>query len=540
MPTAIPLPAPPRHTLAPEAAPLRPARLPLLLWPLLFACLYAPSLATRFDFIDDGDLVYPAPPLPRDQRLLFIWKKVVDNFEQLGPFRPVLWVHWETAAELFAGNPVAWRLARLLWAGLAAASFLWLLRELGIRRGAALFTVALAMSNPYRSEIWTSLTLSEGVAMPYALAALACAVRATRSRQSWRWDLAGLLAVLAALGCKNTFAALVPAMILLRVFPDGLSLREGWRHGRRGLLFLLALLPVLAHYAIFKLGWRPGQYTTGTASWAQLWRMLFVVLGAVGITFMGPGLAVAGLVVWMGKWATRSASRCPDSRSGSATFHRAACLAGVALLVPGVGIYLPLDAVSARYSMPAVWGADLLVAVLLHALWRPAPARRLRLAAGVLLGCGLAAGLVANLGRQDKFAARAALLWQVLEHVEAQAPPDTCIAWLGGPQLNVEEGIHFCWHLHNRGRDDLNVVLLDDRGTPLTRRELSPADGLPLFLVSGTQSAPPGGPWRKERDFRACYWCGSRRYDCTLYWRYTTPQETTPVGPRAEINDGGR
>ena len=538
MPTTITLPAPPRHTPASEAAAVPRARLPLLAWALLLACLYLPSLATRFDFIDDGDLVYPAPPLPRDERLLFIWKKIVDNYEQLGPFRPVLWVHWETAAELFAGNAVAWRLARLLWAGLAAASFLWLLRELGIRRGAALFTAALAMSNPYRSEIWTSLTLSEGVAMPYALAALACAVRATRSRRPWRWDLAGLLAVLAALGCKNTFAALIPAMILLRVFPDGLSLREGWRrNGRRGLLFLLALLPVFAHYAIFKLGWRPGQYTTGTASWAQLWRMLFVVLGAVGVTFVGPGLVVAGLAVWMGKWATR----CPDSLRESATFLRAACLAGGALLVAGIGIYLPLDAVSARYSMPAVWGADLLVAVLLHALWqRPAPVARLRLAAGVLLGCGLAAGLVANLGRQDRFAARAHLLWQVLEHVEAQAPPDACIAWLGGPQLNVEEGIHFCWHLHNRGRDDIDVALLDDRGTPLARRELAPAGGPPLFLVSGTRSDPPGGPWRKERDFRACYWCGCRRYDCALYRRDLTPEEPTAVGPRTHTNESGR
>jgi hypothetical protein len=114
----------------------------------------------------------------------------------------------------------------------------------------------------------------------------------------------------------------------------------------------------------------------------------------------------------------------------------------------------------------------------------------------------------------------------VLEHVEAQAPPDACIAWLGGPQLNVEEGIHFCWHLHNRGRDDLNVALLDDRGNPLSRRELGPADRPPLFLVSATP-AEPGGPWRKERGFRAFYWCGCRRYDCALYRRDTTSQEST-------------
>jgi hypothetical protein len=397
---------------------------------------------------------------------------------------------------------------------------LWLLHELGIRRGAAVFTTALALSNPYRSEIWTSLTLSEGVAMPYALAALACAVRATRSRWPWKWDLAGLLGVLAALGCKNTFAALVPAMILLRAFPNGLSLSEGWRrYGRRALLFALALLPAAAHYAVFKLGWRPGQYTTGVASWAQLGRMLFAVAGAVGVTFVGPGLIMAALAVGLRRWA--------DSRSESATFPRAACLAGVALLAAGVTIYLPLDAVSARYSMPAVWGADLLVAVLLGTLWERTTAPRLRLAAGVLLVGGLLGGLVANLGKQDKFAARANLLWQALEHVEAQAPPNTAIAWLGGPQLNIEEGIHFCWHLQNRGRDDLNVCLLDDRGNPVSRRELTPADEPPLFLVSGSAAPPPGGPWQKERDLSAFYWGGFRRYDCYLYRRAILPAPTS-------------
>src|SRR5204862_6906889 len=122
---------------------------------------------------------------------------------------PGLWAHWELAAELFRADRLRWRLARLAWSGLAVAVLLALLRELRLRPLPALFAAAVAFWNPYRNEVWTSLTLSEGVAMPYALAALWCAARGNRSERAWPWDLASALGVLAALGCKNVFVALI-------------------------------------------------------------------------------------------------------------------------------------------------------------------------------------------------------------------------------------------------------------------------------------------------------------------------------------------
>src|SRR5438445_747190 len=92
----------------------------VLLGAVLLPCLYLPTLATRFDFIDDGNLVYPAPPMSPVQRVELVWQKIVANYRDLGPFRPVLWVHWETAADLFRANPVYWRAARLAWSALAA------------------------------------------------------------------------------------------------------------------------------------------------------------------------------------------------------------------------------------------------------------------------------------------------------------------------------------------------------------------------------------------------------------------------------------
>ena len=110
-------------------------------------------------------------------RLDLAGRKVAANYEGLGPFRPVLWAHWELQAELFQASAWRWRLARIVWATLAAAALLRLLLTLDIVPRAALFATALAMWNPWRNEIWRSLTLSEGVAMPYALTPPWCAQR---------------------------------------------------------------------------------------------------------------------------------------------------------------------------------------------------------------------------------------------------------------------------------------------------------------------------------------------------------------------------
>jgi hypothetical protein len=542
----------------------------ILFGALLLASLYLPTLRTRFDFIDDGNLVYPSPPMPLGKRLLLVWEKIVGNYRHLGPFRPVLWAHWETEAELFRANPVAWRAARMAWAGLAAAVLLWLLRELGARPGALLLAGALALWEPYRSEIWTSLTLSEGVAMPYALLALVCAVRAARSPRPWKWDLLGPVALLMALGCKNTFAAVLPAQLLLRLLADGSSLRNGWRrHGRAACLLLWPLLLPMTHFILFKLQWHPGQYSASLSA-AQLGRLARMVTGALSPWFVGPGLLLAVLVV---VWHQRTAC-APQVWQR----HRLACLAGLALLLCGTAVYAPLDIVSGRYAMPAVWGADVLIAVLLSELaevrwpgWRRA--------AFAAFGCGLAAVAVANVGKQEKFAARADVLWQTLERVAQEAPPGACIAWQSGPDLNAQEAVHFLWHLQARGRADLALCVLDEEGRRLTHSGASPvptAEGEPSFLVSGLvtnlrstpasgagagreptpglvtnlRSTPasgvgagreptPGlvtnlrstpasgvgaGRWQHRADFRTWYWAGRRHYDCHLWAALPPPR----------------
>src|SRR5687767_9006001 len=106
-----------------DPAPAAPARFPW--WvpagAVALALAYLPTLFAPFDFVDDGNLVYPAPPgtTLREHAGLW-WERVATNVEHLGPFRPALWVHWHLQANLFGADPLAWRACRLAWCALAA------------------------------------------------------------------------------------------------------------------------------------------------------------------------------------------------------------------------------------------------------------------------------------------------------------------------------------------------------------------------------------------------------------------------------------
>lgn len=414
-------------------------------------------------------------------------------------------------ANALQGSELAWRATRLAWCILSAAVLLWLLAELKLPAVACLMAGALSMWNPYRNEIWTSLTLSEGVAMPYALFALVCARRANVAGRPWAWDLAGVLAMLVALGCKNTFAALIPVQFFLRAAPDALTLRDGIRrHGLRAALLGLTILAPVAHYVYFQANWHPGQYRPEGPSWEQLKRIASAMTGAASLGFLGAGMALAILSLVIAK------------RAGTAQAFgqwRAAIIAGVLLLAGGVAAYLPMDAMSGRYTMPGIWGFDLLFAVAVAAL--AALPRTSLVRAGLLgLGCGLAAVAASSIGKQLKFAARAKLFWETLEYTERNAPPGAGVAWICGDSLkgglSEEEGIHFRWHLAARGRGDIRLELVDAAGNLLHRVEITEKPRECHFAIWGPAQSPAIIGWVEGRRFTASYWAGRKRYDCFL------------------------
>src|SRR5439155_6044191 len=140
----------------------------------------------------------------------------------------------------------------------------------------------------------------------------------------------------------------------------------------------------------------------------QLERWLRALPGAMSFDFLGAGLALALAAVVAAKWsgAFLGAGR-----------YRATWVAGGLMVLGGIAVYLPIPAMSGRYTMPAVWGLDLILAAFLSVL-ADVPATAWRRAAGVGLAAGLAAVAIANVGRQEKFAARADVLWQAVETVE--------------------------------------------------------------------------------------------------------------------------
>lgn len=494
----------------------------ILLGGAVIALGYLPTLTTPFDFIDDGNLVYPAPPgTTMSGHVLRWWDKVEANVVHLGPFRPTLWAHWEIAANTFGADALLWRSWRMLWCGLAAAAFLWLLRELKVHPIAALFAVAAAMWNPYRNEIWTSLTLAEGVAMPYALAALAAARRAAQSPKPGRWDLFAIACIFVCLGCKNTFVALIPAQIALRLLPDGLSFREGWRQGRwAAASYLLPIVMPVAHFVYFKLNWHPGQYETPGPSFEQFGRISLWMKGASGLDFLGLGLAVVlGITLYT--------QRNREAVSRLLMEYRATMLCAALLFSTGVVIYVPLSMMAPRYTMPGIWGWDVALALMLT-LFMAIPLTRPVRVAWATLGLGIAVMMMANVSRQEKVTARTRMLWNALEHLERTAPPESRIAWVGGnPEsgaLDEEEGIHFQWHLLHRGRGDLVVNLYDEHGQPIERVELPPPDRAPQYRMAAGSAT--GSGWTMERDFATNYRFGRKHYDCRLE---TAPPARTPA-----------
>jgi hypothetical protein len=483
----------------------------VLLGGLLLALGYLPMLTAPFDFMDDGNLVYPTKGLTLHQHAELWWQKVAANVEHLGPFRPVVWVHWQLAANVLGADPVAWRAGRLVWCAFAAITLLSFFHTLKIPPVAALLAGAAAMWNPYRNEIWTSLTLAEGVAMPYALLALVASRRAVASARPMLWDWLAVLNLLLCLGCKNTFAAILPVMVYLRVVGDTGGVLAGLKaNWWRVLVYASPLAMPVLHFIYFKLNWKPGQYETPGPSLTQAGHFLNWLKGASGVDFLAPGAALI------------AAFTCWKRRGGG---NRVALVAGLGLLLCGFAVYLPMNIMSGRYTMPAVWGVDLLFALLLASFIRIEQTRLTQFAWAVL-GVGMIALMVAGVNRQEKIVARNTMLWAMLHRVEKDVSTGAVLEWRSGPtengELNTEEGIHFYWHLLHRGRGDIRILLTDMIGQPIPRVELADVTTEPAYRLSsrGSELEPA---WKLVANEHRPYRYGTKRHEVAFETRRPLP-----------------
>ncbi len=482
---------------------------------ILLALGYLQMITAPFDFMDDGNLVYPTKGLSLSQQSELWWQKVAANVEHLGPFRPAVWLHWQIAANVFGADPIVWRTGRLVWCAFAAITLLWFFQTLKITPVAALLAGAAAMWNPYRNEIWTSLTLAEGVAMPYALLGLVAARRAVTSLRPMLWDWTAILSLLMCLGCKNTFVALLPVMVYLRVASETGTVWAGLKaNWWRVLVYATPMAMPVIHFIYFKTHWKPGYYETPGPSFTQAGHFLNWLKGASGVDFLAPGVVAAVAMVW---WKRKSLSESV----------RVPLVAGAGLLLCGFAVYLPMNIMSSRYTMPAVWGADLLLALLLSAFVKLESTRLTQLVWAVL-GVGLVALMVAGVNRQEKIVARNAMLWAMLNRVEKELPTAAILEWRSGAtesgELNIEEGIHFYWHLLHRGRGDVRVLLSDMAGNPIPRVELAPVLGEPAYRLSAHGSPDETLAWKLTATEARPYRYGAKRHDVALEKHRALPQ----------------
>lgn len=473
--------------------------LPGWLLAFLIACPYLPTLAMPFDFIDDGCLVYCRPGRLFER----IAERTVGEFHTRGPFRPVTWLHWELQAELLNESPMAHRVARWALCWLTAWLSLRFFLTMNLPGWCAVLMTAIGILIPFRGEIWPTLGLTEAFAMPYALAALIAAIKAASSEKTWRWDMAAWLLMALAIGCKNTMVAVLPALLLLRAWDPvtGFTLRKRLLPlmilGSAGLLFV-------AHLVAYKLDPHPKEYVTTTPGMGHLLSWFRALTRAEGLEFIGPGLALTGLAGWY-----RQSSFQPLP-------HQTRLVAvAVVLVFFGVGIHLPVAGVSGRYSVVAGWGIDLLVGLFLTLGVSHGQAYLARWGL-VLVGCGLAVATLAGYDRMARQAARAALLWEVVEAVEADTSSRAPIAWVGDSmpsrnQIGLGEGVHFGWHLEGRGRYPVPVVPLNTW----------PESSAMSRVISSSAEPPPG--WKLKQAFEQPIFPLGGTDRCYLYHAWATP-----------------
>jgi hypothetical protein len=139
-----------------------------------------------------------------------------------------------------------------------------------------------------------------------------------------------------------------------------------------------------------------------------------------------------------------------------------------------------------------------------------------RLAVGLVL-TGLGAVAAINLAKQDQTAARNAVLWQVLEYLEKEAPPQARVAWVGSAdetppseELLITEEFQFKSHLYNRGRVDIQMVWI-------APEEEGKVTDWPVLILTGSRAPKTAGDCRLLREFETPYWAGQRRYKHCLW-----------------------
>lgn len=298
------------------------------------------------------------------------WRRIThDDVAIFGRLRPVFLGWHFLKVALFGAQPLPQHLLTLALGVVAAFALSRALRTAGAGLACALLFPALTLLSGTQGAIWFLLmSAAENVAMPLLALALWGLVHAARARHRAVLDAAWLTAAVLAALAKESFALVLPALLLLRV---GLEARareqDAWRTARRH-AWLLALgfaaFVLLVGAAAFLLWRLPESY--GAHAAARGARSLAPAAWWAGVrTPDVRPLALQALVAL--PLLGLLASRAPADRGTWArlALGLAACLAWS---VPQAALYG--DTLRQRYALPFLVAPAALYACTLDWLWR--------------------------------------------------------------------------------------------------------------------------------------------------------------------------
>lgn len=362
------------------------------------------------------------------------WRVASDDVTEFGRLRPVFlgWHFFKIA--LVGARPVPQHLLTLALGVLAAFALSRALRAAGADLASALLFPALVLLSGPQGDVWYLLFSSaETVAMPLLALALWGLAHAARRPASGRLDALWLGAAWLAALAKESFALVLPALLLLRVALESCAHEQSlWRtaRARRGVLIWGLALCALVLAGAASLVWLLpqsygaraagfGAHSLQPATWwatsrgADVWPLMRHALAA---------LPLLGLLVAL----------APSKRRALA--HVALALtACVGWSVPQAVLYA--GTMAQRYTLPALVAPAALYAGALAWLWRTgrAWARVLVLLGWGWAACTSAAGVAGIFGRAWWWGAEARSTAAAVATLAHEVPRDRTIVALADP-----------------------------------------------------------------------------------------------------------
>jgi hypothetical protein len=161
--------------------------------------------------------LHPQLAAALDDQFASFWNYAIERDVGLGRFRPLFWALLTVESALMRDHPRLW-IAETQLIGIAAGFLLYFTaRRLGLRLIPALLVALWVLIAGRR--LWAELQLAEEPALLLTSLTLYAFVRAADER-SRMWDALGLTSAICAGLFKESFAAILPALLIFRIWLD--------------------------------------------------------------------------------------------------------------------------------------------------------------------------------------------------------------------------------------------------------------------------------------------------------------------------------